>query len=84
MPRTYDAVTWIGVAMMAARIYAWAGDSKQADELPIQLATLSPGLPPAVITRDPLFAVPLANDPDYQALSRSLESQMTALNLQRP
>jgi TolB-like protein/DNA-binding winged helix-turn-helix (wHTH) protein len=81
MPRTYDAVTWIGVAMMTARIYAWAGAAKQADELLTQLATLSPGLPPAVITRDPLFAVPLAHDADYQSLTRSLESQMTALNL---
>jgi TolB-like protein/DNA-binding winged helix-turn-helix (wHTH) protein len=81
MPRTYDAVTWIGVAMMTARIFAWAGAAKQADELLTQLATLSPGLPPGVITRDPLFAVPLAHDADYQSLSRSLESQMAALKL---
>jgi hypothetical protein len=46
-----------------------------------QLAVANPGLPPAIITRDPLFAVPLAHDAQYQSLSRSLEAQMTALNL---
>ena len=81
MPRADDAVTWIGVALMSARIDAWAGAAAQADDLLRQLATLAPGLPPAEIARDPLLAVPLARDPDYQALSRSLEAQMAAFNL---
>ncbi len=81
MPRSREAVNWIGVAMISARIYAWAGAATQADDLLKQLAVVSPGLPPASITRDPLFAMPLANDSGYQSLSRSLEAQMTALNL---
>jgi TolB-like protein/DNA-binding winged helix-turn-helix (wHTH) protein len=81
MPRSREAINWIGVAMITARIYAWAGAAAQADDLLKQLAVMSPGLPPASITRDPLFAVPLAHDPEYQSLSRSLEAQMTALNL---
>ena len=81
MPRTREAIDWMGAAMMSARIYAWAGASAQADDLLKQLAVVSPGLPPAMITRDPLFAVPLAQDAEYQSLSRSLEAQMTALNL---
>ncbi|HEY6458457.1 MAG TPA: hypothetical protein VIY90_24520, partial [Steroidobacteraceae bacterium] len=81
VPRTHDATAWIGVAMMSARIDAWAGAPTQADDLLQQLAVANPGLPPAMITRDPLFAVPLAHDAQYRALSRSLEAQMTALNL---
>jgi hypothetical protein len=53
MPRSHDAVTWIGVAMMTAHIYAWAGATVQADDLLQQLATLTPGLAPARIARDP-------------------------------
>jgi hypothetical protein len=81
VPRTSNATAWIGVAMMAARIDAWGGAPTQADNLLKQLAVANPGLPPAIITRDPLFAVPLAHDAQYQSLSRSLEAQMTALNL---
>ncbi len=81
VPRPRNAMAWIGVAMMTARIDAWAGALTPADDLLKQLAIANPGLPPAIITRDPLFAVPLAHDAEYQSLSRSLEAQMTALNL---
>jgi hypothetical protein len=53
----------------------------QATDLLKELATVTPGLPPGVIARDPLFTVPLAQDADYRALSRSLESQIAALSL---
>jgi TolB-like protein/DNA-binding winged helix-turn-helix (wHTH) protein len=81
MPRDKDAMAWIGVALAAARVYAWAGARERAVSLLEQVATASPGAPPAFITRDPLIALPLATDPHYQALAGRLEAQMTALNL---
>jgi TolB-like protein/DNA-binding winged helix-turn-helix (wHTH) protein len=81
MPRDKDAMTWIGVALAAARVYAWAGARERAVTLLEQLATVSPGAPPAFITRDPLIAVPLAPDSQYQALAGRLEAQMAALSL---
>jgi TolB-like protein/DNA-binding winged helix-turn-helix (wHTH) protein/Tfp pilus assembly protein PilF len=81
VPRERDAVSWIGVATIAARVYAWAGARDEAVTLLEQLATATPGLPPAYVTRDPLVVVPLAANPQYQALAGRLEAQMTALNL---
>jgi TolB-like protein/Flp pilus assembly protein TadD len=81
VPREKDALSWVGVAMIAARVYAWAGARDEALTLLEQLATVAPGLPPAYVTRDPLFVVPLATHPQYQALAGRLEAQMTALNL---
>jgi hypothetical protein len=81
VPRESDAVSWIGVATMTARVYAWAGARNQAIRLLGQLATATPGLPPSYITRDPLVVVPLAHEPQYQALAARLQGQMVALNL---
>jgi TolB-like protein/DNA-binding winged helix-turn-helix (wHTH) protein/Flp pilus assembly protein TadD len=81
VPREKDAVAWVGVAMITARVYAWAGAKDQAVALLEQLATATPGLPPAYIARDPLLVMPLATDPQYQALAGRLEAQMTALSL---
>jgi TolB-like protein/Tfp pilus assembly protein PilF len=81
VPREKDAVSWVGVATIAARVYAWAGARNEAVTLLEQLATATPGLAPVYVTRDPLIAVPLATDPRYQALAGRLEAQMTALNL---
>jgi TolB-like protein/DNA-binding winged helix-turn-helix (wHTH) protein len=81
VPRERDAVSWVGVATIAARVYAWAGARDEAVTLLDQLATATPGLAPAYVTRDPLIAVPLATNPQYQALVGRLEAQMTALNL---
>jgi TolB-like protein/DNA-binding winged helix-turn-helix (wHTH) protein len=82
MPRDKDAMTWMGVALAAARVYAWAGARERAVSLLEQLATVSPGAPPAFITRDPLIALPLANDPRYQSLKAKLEGQMAATQLE--
>jgi TolB-like protein/DNA-binding winged helix-turn-helix (wHTH) protein len=79
--RQRDAVSWVGVAMTTARIYAWAGAAQDCDALLDQLSAAVPGLPPAVITRDPLFAVPLANDAGYRAITARLEAQIGAMNL---
>jgi tetratricopeptide (TPR) repeat protein len=81
VPRQKDAVAWVGAAMIMARVYAWAGARDQAVALLEELATATPGLPPAYIARDPLIAVPLSSNPRYQALAGRLEAQMTALNL---
>jgi hypothetical protein len=74
-------VSWIGIATMTARVYAWAGARDQAVRLLGQLATATPGLPPSYITRDPLIVVPLAREPQYQALVGRVQGQMVALNL---
>ena len=81
VPRERDAVSWIGVATMTARVYAWAGARDQAVRLLGQLATATPGLAPSYIIRDPLIVVPLAREPHYQALAERLQGQMIALNL---
>ncbi|HZF15591.1 MAG TPA: winged helix-turn-helix domain-containing protein [Steroidobacteraceae bacterium] len=74
--REDNAVIWNSVAAKVARVDAWCGDAPGAVGLLEQLANGRPGLGPAVIARDPLFAVPLANAPAYQALAASLESKM--------
>ena len=81
VPRERDAVSWIGVATITARVYAWAGARNEAIRLLEQLATAIPGLPPSYIIGDPLVVIPLAREPEYQALVGRLQGQMTALNL---
>jgi tetratricopeptide (TPR) repeat protein len=67
---------------MAAQVLAWAGAEEEGVTLLETLATSSPGLAPAQITREPSFRVPLANNPRYQALRMKLEAQIAALNLE--
>jgi TolB-like protein/DNA-binding winged helix-turn-helix (wHTH) protein len=63
---------------LAARILAWAGAGDAAVDLLEQLSTQYPTIGPAEITRDPLYARPLAGNARYQALERKLEAEIVA------
>ena len=63
---------------LAARILAWAGAGDAAVDLLEQLSTQYPMIGPAEITRDPLYAVPLAGNARYQVLERKLEAEIVA------
>jgi TolB-like protein/DNA-binding winged helix-turn-helix (wHTH) protein len=63
---------------LAARILAWAGAGDEAVALLEQLSTEYPMCGPAEITRDPLYAIPLAANARYQLLERKLEAQIAA------
>src|SRR5207344_1450372 len=76
MPPSRDAMGWVSAAGSAAAVYAWAGAQDEAVALLEQLSTVRPGLRPASITRSPIYAIPLAKNPRYQALVRRLEAQM--------
>ncbi len=76
MPPSRDAASWMSAAQWVAGVYAWAGAQGEAVALLEELATVRPGLAPARITRNPIYAIPLAQNPRYQALTRRLEEQM--------
>jgi hypothetical protein len=81
-PRARNAITWVGVAALAARIHAWSGGEEEAVTLLEQLATATPGLPPGLLARDPLYSVPLARSQRYLALVSRLEAQIRDIRLQ--
>jgi hypothetical protein len=66
---------------LAARTFAWAGEGDAAVELLEPLAREEPGLPPALIARQPWFTVPLRNHPRFRALLAELDAQMAATKL---
>ncbi len=76
MPRSKNAVAWVGAASLAARVYAWNGAENEAVTLLEALVNSAPGMQPALITRDPLFTVPLAGNARFQALAAQLEERM--------
>jgi TolB-like protein len=76
MPPSRDAMSWVMGAQSIAGIYAWTGAQAEAVALLEELATVRPGLAPGRITRNPIYAIPLAQNPRYQALTRRLEEQM--------
>jgi len=79
------AVPFYGSKIRAARVLAWAGEQRERDEavsLLEQLSTSDWGLAPAEIARDPIFTMPLADNPRYQALKAKLEAQMAATKLE--
>ncbi len=80
-PRSRDAIMATAAGSIGARVYAWSGAHEQAGALLEELAASTPGMPPAEITRDPLYAVPLKEDARFQTLSARLEDQMRSLNL---
>jgi hypothetical protein len=81
MPRSRSAVTWMSAAAVSARVYAWSGAQDEAVGLLEELMNITPGPGPAEITRDPLYALPLAQNARYQALVNRLEAQMRATKL---
>jgi TolB-like protein/DNA-binding winged helix-turn-helix (wHTH) protein len=63
--------------IIAARIYAWAGEEEEAVDLLEQLSSGFFTIGPAFITRDPLYAIPLVNNERYKELSKRLEAEIT-------
>jgi TolB-like protein/DNA-binding winged helix-turn-helix (wHTH) protein len=82
MPRTANAVVWIGVASLSARVLAWNGAGDDAVKLLDELTNSAPGLLPAQVARDPLLTMPLAHNAQFQALVTKLEEQMAHTLLQ--
>jgi TolB-like protein/DNA-binding winged helix-turn-helix (wHTH) protein len=80
--RSDNAVIWSTFASLVARTQAWCGGENEAVALLEQLASASPSISPAYITRDPLLTVPLGKLPAYAALSARLEGEMRALSLE--
>ena len=74
--RSDNAVIWTTTALQVARVDAWCGSPDQAIGLLAQVSNGRPGVGPAVVTRDPLFAVPLAQVPAYRTLRKELETTM--------
>ncbi len=68
--------------VLAARIFAWAGEQDAAVDLLERLAVDEPGLPPALIARQPWYTVPLRDHARFRALTMRLEAQMAALTLE--
>src|SRR5262249_2278414 len=66
-----------------ALISAWAGNDAPAGALLEQLSTEFPSIGPAVITRDPLYSIPLARSAQYKTLEARLEAEI-AENLKLP
>lgn len=64
--------------LLAARVLAWAGRGDEAVHILEQLSTEFPMVGPADVTRDPLYALPLAGNARYQALERRLEAEIAA------
>jgi TolB-like protein/DNA-binding winged helix-turn-helix (wHTH) protein len=81
MPRTRDALSWLPTAAGAAAACAWSGAEDEAVALLEEYSSATPGPAPALITRDPLFNVPLARNARYRALADRLEAQMRSTEL---
>ena len=63
---------------LAARILAWADAGDEAVTLLETLSNQFPMIGPAEITRDPLYAIPLAGNARYKVLERKLEAEIAA------
>jgi len=68
--------------MLAARVFAWAGEPATAMDLLERLAIDEPGLPPAHIAREPKYSVPLRDNARFRTLAARLEAQMAATKLE--
>jgi TolB-like protein/DNA-binding winged helix-turn-helix (wHTH) protein len=81
-PRARNAIRWMSVAAVAARVHAWSGGEEEAVTLLEDLATATPGLAPGFEARDPLFSVPLGQNQRFAALVARLESQIREFKLE--
>jgi TolB-like protein/DNA-binding winged helix-turn-helix (wHTH) protein len=81
MPATRDALSWLPTVAGVAAAHAWLGAEEQAAALLEEYSKATPGPGPAMITRDPLFSVPLAGNARYRALADRLEAQMRSTEL---
>jgi TolB-like protein/DNA-binding winged helix-turn-helix (wHTH) protein len=80
--RADNAVVWANIALLVAQVDAWCGGEDDAVELLRQLSIGRPGWGPAVVSRDPLFTVPLGKHPGYRALTEQLENVMRNTKLE--
>lgn len=80
--RADNAVIWTTSASQVARVDAWCGAADEAVVLLQQISSGRPGVGPAVVTRDPLFTVPLSGVPAFQTLRDQLETTMRATHLE--
>jgi len=81
-PRGRNAIAWMSVAAVAARVHAWSGNQDDAVTLLEELATATTGLPPGLFGPDPLYSVPLGRNPRFMALVARQESQTRETKLQ--
>jgi TolB-like protein/DNA-binding winged helix-turn-helix (wHTH) protein len=63
---------------MLATVYAWSGAHDEAVDLLAELADGNIGVGPAEIVRDPLYLIPLGNEPRFRELAARLEATMAA------
>jgi hypothetical protein len=82
MPATRDALSWLPTAAGVAAAYAWLGAEDEAVAVLEEYSSAKPGPGPALIARDPLFSVPLAENERYRALADRLEAQMRSTRLE--
>jgi TolB-like protein/DNA-binding winged helix-turn-helix (wHTH) protein len=64
------------IGAIAARVLAWAGADDEATEVLKGLASRFPALGPAEVVRDPLYFVPLADNPAFESWARELEAEI--------
>jgi hypothetical protein len=64
------------IGVIAARVLAWAGAENEATDLLEDLASRFPALGPAEVVRDPLYSIPLADNPAFQELATTLEADV--------
>jgi hypothetical protein len=67
---------------MAAAVFAWAGAEDEAVKLLRSLAYEVPVIGAAAISRDPIFAMPLADNAAYRELQSALEREIATLHSQ--
>jgi hypothetical protein len=79
-----DGPSRLGVfcAPREARVLAWSGAQDEAAALLDELADATPSDGPAKITRDPLYAVPLAGNKRYEQITDRLEARIRAMSPQ--
>jgi hypothetical protein len=82
-PRLTDPVGWAYFAApREARVLSWSGAQDEAAALLDELAEAIPSDGPAKITRDPLYAVPLAGNKRYGQIADRLEARIRAVSPQ--
>lgn len=64
---------------LAAAVLAWAGAEDEAVKLLHSLAYDIPVIGAAAVARDPVYAIPLARNAEYQELQASLEQEIRSL-----
>ena len=84
VPRSENAVAWVGVTSQAARVYAWNGEEDEAVKLLEAVTGAAPGMLPGLIARDPLFTLPLSRNARFQSFAARLEEQMSSARLEWP